>query len=215
MISVYKNIIPFFSVIITAYNREKYISRALQSLLAQSENDWEAIIVDDGSTDNTFSIVREYCLNFRNIRYIYQSNRGQAMAKNSGISAATGLYVTFLDSDDEYLPEHLALRKKIIHHYENLDLLHGGVQIIGEPFVPDINDNNRLIHIKDCIVGGTFVFKRESLLKLHGFEYIQYGDDTDLYNRAKSAQMMIGKTEFETYKYYRNIEDSICNQAKR
>lgn len=215
MISVYKNIIPFFSVIITAYNREKYIARAIESLLIQSENDWEAIIVDDGSTDNTFSIVREYCLNFRNIRYIYQSNRGQAMAKNSGIAAATGLYVTFLDSDDEYLPEHLELRKKIIHHYENLDLLHGGVKIVGEPFVPDINDKNKLIHIRDCIVGGTFVFKRESLLKLHGFEFVKYGDDTDLYNRAKSAQMMIGKTEFETYMYYRNIEDSLCNQQKK
>lgn len=215
MISVYKNIIPFFSVVVTAFNRSKTIERALSSLTDQSEKDWEAIVVDDGSSDDTFSIVREFCLKHRNIRYLFQSNRGQAMAKNAGIAASTGLYITFLDSDDEYITEHLELRKQIIHHYQNLDLIHGGVTIIGDPYVPDLNDTSKKIQLQDCAIGGTFVFKRESLIKLQGFRDIGYGDDTDLYNRAKHAKMMVAKTQFETYKYYRTGEDSLCNQMKK
>lgn len=211
MISVYKNIIPFFSVIITSFNRVKTIQRAINSLSSQSEKDWEAIIVDDGSDDDTFLIARELCRKNHKFRYIYQKNRGQALAKNAGILASSGLYITFLDSDDEYLPEHLEIRKKIIHHYPDLDLLHGGVEIIGDEFVPDINDMSQKIHLSNCIIGGTFFFKRESIMKLNGFSDINYGDDTDLYQKAQQLNLTIGKTEIRTYKYYRNQDDSLCN----
>ena len=93
---------PAVSVIIPCYNHAHYLCRAVQSVLAQTYADWEAIIVDDGSTDNT----REVATRFSDprVRYIYQENRGLSAARNTGISAAQGSYLAFLDADDELEP---------------------------------------------------------------------------------------------------------------
>ncbi|MEP6626957.1 MAG: glycosyltransferase family 2 protein, partial [Ginsengibacter sp.] len=93
--------VPFFSVIITTYNRAGLLIRALESLTSQEETDWEGIIVDDGSTDDTAIAVLPYLKPGSNFRYIRQQNTGYSDAKNTGIFSATGKYVTFLDSDDE------------------------------------------------------------------------------------------------------------------
>lgn len=88
------------SVIIPCYNHAHYLPHAVRSVLSQTFTDWEAIIVDDGSTDNT----REVATQFTDprIRYIYQENRGLSAARNTGIQAAQGAYLVFLDADDEW-----------------------------------------------------------------------------------------------------------------
>ncbi|SPE32179.1 Glycosyltransferase family protein (fragment) [Acidobacteriia bacterium SbA2] len=99
--------VPVVSVVTPAYNRHAVLPRAISSVLAQNLQNWEMIIVDDASTDDTERVVG----GFRDsrIRYIrHQSNRGQSAAQNTGAAAARGRFLSFLDSDDEWLPGKLA-----------------------------------------------------------------------------------------------------------
>lgn len=95
--------LPSVSVITPTYNRAKTIGKAINSVLAQTHHDWELIIVDDGSTDNTKDIVLAY--NDPRIIYVQQQNGGPAKARNFGMSKAHGKWVMYLDSDDELLPQ--------------------------------------------------------------------------------------------------------------
>lgn len=97
---------PFFSVIIPTYNRAAQLHTPVESVLRQTFSSWELIIIDDGSTDNTKEIIEGYT--DKRIRYIFQPNQERSAARNNGIAHAAGNYICFLDSDDYYLPEHLA-----------------------------------------------------------------------------------------------------------
>lgn len=101
------------SVIIPTYNRAHVISRAIRSVLNQTFQNWELIIVDDGSNDNTEEVVRSF--SDPRILYIHhQSNRGASAARNTGIQLARGRYIAFLDSDDEWLPEKLEKQLRVL-----------------------------------------------------------------------------------------------------
>ena len=93
---------PFFSIIIPVYNVAPYLRECLDSLLAQTFADWEAICVDDGSIDGSGAILDEYAARDRRFMVIHQTNAGVSAARNAGIDAARGKYVTFLDGDDAY-----------------------------------------------------------------------------------------------------------------
>ena len=88
---------PLVSVIIPTYNSAGYIEEALESVFEQTLQDFEIIVVDDGSTDGTGEVLRKYG---DRIRYIYQENNGPASARNGGIRVARGEYIAFLDADD-------------------------------------------------------------------------------------------------------------------
>ena len=96
---------PLFSIVIPAYNRASVISRTIDSCFSQTFNDFEIIIVDDGSTDNQKIICDQY--NSDKINYIYQNNTGSNPARNAGIKHSKGKYISFLDSDDAWKPEYL------------------------------------------------------------------------------------------------------------
>lgn len=211
MLTSYSKRIPFFSIIMCTFNRNHLISRALDSLLRQTEKDWECIIVDDGSMDETFHTVKKYADIYNNIKYVYHSNKGTGLSKNAGILAASGMFITFLDSDDEYHPAHLSIRKTILEEYTNLDLLHGGVDIIGNPYVTDKDDYNKQIHLSECVIGGTFVMPRYKLHQIGGFSNLRYADDADLYQKAVDASWNIAKIDYPTYIYHRDTPDSLCS----
>ncbi len=117
---------PFFSIIIPTYNRAHMLPIAIQSVINQTCRDWELIIVDDGSTDNTNEVVASY--NNDRIIYIYQANQERSVARNNGIKHAKGAYVCFLDSDDYYLPERLdLLYEEIIQRKKPIALLYTGI----------------------------------------------------------------------------------------
>ncbi|MGD0711505.1 MAG: glycosyltransferase family 2 protein [Bacteroidales bacterium] len=97
--------LPFFSIILPTFNRAYMLSRAIHSVIEQTFPGWELIIIDDGSTDNTPDIVKEF--SDSRIIYIYQQNAERSTARNNGIDLAKGKYICFLDSDDYYLPNHL------------------------------------------------------------------------------------------------------------
>lgn len=208
------NNIPFFSVVIATYNRANLITRALKSLLAQTETDWEAIIVDDGSNDNTLSQLSPLLGN-KKIRYYYFSHRGMVSAKNAGIRASRGKYITFLDSDDEYHPGHLATKRAVLDGNPELKLLYGKVKIIGSPYVPDRYDESKLIHIDQCMAGGNFVFESGALKKLKGYRELSFGVDADLFDRAVASGLQMAETRERTYIYHHETADSNTNRKMR
>lgn len=97
---------PQVSVIIPVYNSQRFVRRALDSVLNQTYQNLEVVVIDDGSTDATAEVIQG--LGDPRIVYLHQKNQGQGPARNNGIRRCTGEYVTFLDSDDYYLPEKIA-----------------------------------------------------------------------------------------------------------
>lgn len=203
---------PFFTVIMCAYNRADFLPRAVASLLAQTEHDWELVIVDDASTDGTPEVVAQLVQKDSRIRSLkHDSNRGTAAARNTGIAAARGLFVTFLDSDDEYAPDHLATRKQMLVENDQVLFLHGGVEVIGDPWVVDKDDPSKKIHVDDCVVGGTFVIRRDVLEALGPFPEGLYGDDAEYHARAADAGITIARTDHPSYRYYRNVPGQVTS----
>ncbi|HYD89948.1 MAG TPA: glycosyltransferase family A protein, partial [Flavobacterium sp.] len=94
------------------YNRAEFLGIAIKSVLNQSFEEFQLVVVDDGSTDNTKQVVKSF--NDSRIKYIYQQNKERSAARNNGIIHANGKYICFLDSDDYCLPDHLASFYKII-----------------------------------------------------------------------------------------------------
>src|SRR5690554_3168461 len=94
---------PLFSIVIPTFNRASYITKAIESVINQTINDWELIIIDDGSSDNTFEVIKPYLLDQR-IKYQYQINQERSIARNNAVKISLGEYICFLDSDDYYLP---------------------------------------------------------------------------------------------------------------
>jgi glycosyltransferase involved in cell wall biosynthesis len=111
------------SVIIPVYNRERYIAEALNSVLQQTEQPLEIIVVDDGSTDNTQQVVRTFLSDPR-ITLICQEHSGKpSIARNRGIKNARGKYLCFLDSDDILLPKSIATRLQILEHHKDVGVV--------------------------------------------------------------------------------------------
>lgn len=105
---------PLVSVILPTYNRADTILRAIESVRNQTLQDWELLVVDDGSTDNTAELIVAYCANEPRVKLIRQANQGVSGARNTGLRASLGKYLSFLDSDDEFLPHHLELESAFL-----------------------------------------------------------------------------------------------------
>ena len=115
---------PRASVIIPTYNRADMVGQAIQSVLDQTCDDWELIVVDDGSQDNTHEVVKSY--DDPRILYIYQDNKKLPGARNTGIEASSGDYIAFLDSDDLFLPDKLQTQMMAITRNPDIGLVASG-----------------------------------------------------------------------------------------
>lgn len=205
------------SVIISLFNRKKYIKRAVDSVLNQSFRNFEIVIVDDGSTDSPEKVIFPMMNKNENIIYLKHSNRGPALTLNTGIKASSGEYITFLDSDDEYKRDHLKKRVQYFTKNPGNDLTYSTATIIGnekDMYVPDARNKKKLIHLDDCIIGGTFFGKREAFEELSGFKN-KYAYDYDFYNRAVKSKFNIKKLEIPTYIYHRDTPDSLLTKLKK
>ncbi len=204
---------PFFSVVIATFNRAGLLKRALESLIRQTEKEWEAIVVDDGSTDDTYESISPYLKSFEGIKHFSKPHSGMVSTKNQGIGLAVGKFITFLDSDDEYHPSHLESRRRFLEDNPEVMFLYGGVKILGNPYVPDKNDPSARIHLSKCIIGGTFFVERETLHSLGGFQEITLGSDFNLWKRAKQRKVAIAEISEPTYIYHRSDPDSLTNRV--
>ncbi|TAE71653.1 MAG: glycosyltransferase [Bacteroidetes bacterium] len=201
---------PLISILTATYNRSTLLSRAWKSIEKQTFQNWEWIVIDDGSDDNTFDTLKP-ALKTKKVRYFWHHNQKQPLSLNVGLKLALGKYVSILDSDDEYLPQHLQKRLEIIENQPYIDILEGGMEIIGNPFVPDKNNIDTQIHLDECVAGGTFFGKTEVFKALNGFQNLAYASDADFLERASHQQYQIFKVKEKTYRYYRDTPDSICN----
>ena len=120
---------PHFSVIIPLYNKAPYIRKALESIVAQTYSDWDCIIIDDGSTDESLTVVNKYIQSVNSekrivncIRVISQENSGVAAARNRGVRESRGEYVCFLDADDWWVPNFLEDMDRLIKEYPDAGL---------------------------------------------------------------------------------------------
>jgi glycosyltransferase involved in cell wall biosynthesis len=201
---------PLVSVVMPVYNRQAYIHRSIDSVLNQSYKNWELITVDDGSNDNSPLLLEMYSANSPKIKVIHQSHNLLPAARNNGIKNSTGDFITFVDSDDEFSNDHIELRVNYLMKHPAIDLIHGGVKIIGSEFVPDKDNPEKLIHLSKCTIGATFFGKRQVFTELSGFKDISYSEDSEFLERV-TKKYKVKKVDFPTYIYHRETPDSITN----
>jgi glycosyltransferase involved in cell wall biosynthesis len=139
------------SVIIPTYNRASFIKETLRSVLAQTYQNFEIIIVDDGSTDDTKDVVKS--IDDDRINYIYQNNSGQpANPRNNGIKHSNGKYIAFLDSDDLWIPEKLEIQLDYFEKDSNLLLISSdAIKFPGIEEKMQNSKNNKLLTFKELI----------------------------------------------------------------
>jgi glycosyltransferase involved in cell wall biosynthesis len=206
---------PLITVIIAVFNRKKKFRTAINSVLSQTYTNFEIIIVDDGSSDNPERYIFSLIEKGINIKYVKHSNRGTPLSLNEGIKLASGKYITFLDSDDRYMPEHLEQRVRVFKKFRELDLIHTTAEIYGsenDMLIPDARNSEKLIHIEKCIIGATIFGKKKVFETMKGFRDI-YGYDYDFIRRCKKKFRTV-KYDLPTYIYYRNSSDSILSKKK-
>jgi glycosyltransferase involved in cell wall biosynthesis len=122
---------PAVSIILPTYNRARFLPQAFASIRAQTWTDWELIVVDDGSTDNTRELVSELASGIRQpVKYLHQKNQGAYGARNTGLDHARGKYIAFFDSDDEWLPHHLADCVSGLEGNPEVDWVYGACRIV-------------------------------------------------------------------------------------
>lgn len=209
----------FFSIIIPVYNRESIIKATIESIISQSYNNWELIIIDDGSTDDTKSSVLEYSINDKRIKYIYQNNAERSVARNNGIKHALGNWICFLDSDDAFKKNHLESiykrikvnqdRKKNISFYvtgqETINTITGEKTILNNK-VP--KKDKPFFFANGSIVPGRVCISKK-VLKKHKFdESIVIVEDADLLFRL-SCHYQCEYIDEPTFTYYVHDNNSI------
>ena len=132
---------PFVSVIIPCFNGEKFIGEAIESVLNQTYQNWELIIVDDGSTDNSKKIIKQYCIADKRIHYIQnKKNKGIPSTRNTGIKISNGEYIAFLDQDDLWMKDKLDLFIREFNRYDTkVGIIFSDIEIV---FADDIIRRN-------------------------------------------------------------------------
>lgn len=133
------------SVIIPTYNSDKYICEAIDSVLCQTYTEYEIVIIDDGSTDDTKRIIED---RYPTVRYFYVENKGVASARNYGISMAQGDLIAFLDADDRWLPDKLEKQAILFHNCNELGLVFTENYVFDEHGITKyrLNKRERLMH---------------------------------------------------------------------
>ena len=132
------NTYPMISVIIPVYKVEKYIDKCIESLVHQTYDNYEIILVDDGSPDNCGAICDQYSKDYPYISVIHQGNSGQAAARNNAVKTAHGEYIAFIDSDDYVEPDYLEYLMTLLQNY-HADAAIGGFEYLYEGAEPKIN----------------------------------------------------------------------------
>lgn len=118
---------PLVSIIVPAYNAEKYLKETIKSVLTQTYTNWELVIVDDGSTDGTVALVKNWAAKDKRILYFYQVNQRMASARNTGIKNAKGKYIAFLDADNVFLPKKLEAQVAYLEAHPECGLSYGRI----------------------------------------------------------------------------------------
>lgn len=211
------------SVIIPAYNGERLIAEAIESVLRQTYQDYEIIVVDDGSSDDTAKVVRQYG---EAVNYLRQRNQGVAASRNLGLAAALGEYIAFLDQDDLFLPHKLATQAALMDCRDELGIVNSGWQICSvtdsdrqsqaetavRPWeqIPELSSAN-LIVWKPVFLGA-MLFRRTWLERAGGFNTtLEQTPDVDLVLRLAAIDCPAAWVEQVTVKYRQHEHNASKN----
>ena len=115
---------PIVSIIVPCYNQAQFISQCLDSILAQTYTDWECIVIDDGSSDNSFNVAKEYCRKDSRFKCIHQENQGPSVARNNGILQSKGEFILPLDADDKIAETYLEKALSVFETQPNVKLVY-------------------------------------------------------------------------------------------
>jgi glycosyltransferase involved in cell wall biosynthesis len=211
---------PAISVVVTCYDYGKFLDAALESVWAQSFEDWECTIVDDGSRDNTGEIAQRWTQRDQRFRYIRQDNSGVATARNAGLSASRGRYIQFLDADDMLAPEKFRVQIDLLNALTDQSLVYSSFQVLDDS-LPDRSGGRAKLaspvpkrsllnsFILDWERGFSiaihgFLFRREHLDRAGGFGVdLVTHNDLDLY-----LKLVLGGVSFvhhpDVFAIYRN-----------
>jgi len=213
---------PLISILIATYNCGKYIRATLESVLTQPYQDYEIVILDDGSTDDTPEIVKSIqATTTQSIRYYYQENAGIPKTRNKLIDLAYGKYIMILDSDDILFKGVLPVFVDYIHHYPDASVFYGNIIMFGYKHLSlEYKDyyHNTAEMIPKLLGGGSFIPHSSSVVKKSVFtEYGGYNDD---FKRNQDTQLwyrLAAKVEFksiETYSLYYRIHGNNISSVK-
>ena len=200
---------PFFSVVIPTFNRASTISDTLQSISDQSFRDFEVVVVDDGSDDATCEIVRSWGIT----NLIEQANSGPGAARNTGVGAANGKYIAFLDSDDVWFPWTLSTYAEVILKHNSPAFITGKPQLFADlAEVSDCVETPIAVEsFADYFAAGdewrwygvsSFVIRRDAFIEAGGFAGGRInGEDADLAMRLGTASGFIHLTSPQQFGY--------------
>lgn len=194
----------FFSIVIPTYNRERIVLNALKSITAQTFNDFEVIIVDDGSTDATAEVIQ--ALNDPKIKYFKTENCGVAHARNYGIKKASGSYITFLDSDDLLENFHFQTAFNIISENGSPEIIHLNFKwgIENRSNAKENKLPNKLPDdiFKSCSLHVNCLFIRSDIAKSNLFNEsreLMFAEDWDFFMKLAVRYKIVLKNTFSAY----------------
>lgn len=217
---------PFLiSIIMPAFNAQKFLSESIASVIAQTYTNWELIIIDDGSTDKTKKIIELFCEKDHRIQYIFQPNGKQGKARNTGINNSKGSYIAFLDADDFWLKDKLEKQVKLLE-VTGADLIFSDIAIIDE-YGNQIKASNGIIDeqfkdenglrsfLKSNNIPLLTVLARKEAIEISGSfdesNTIQYGEDYFLWLRMLLNGFTFISTAEILAKYRKHPHQSIAN----
>jgi glycosyltransferase involved in cell wall biosynthesis len=194
-----------FSIIIPSYNRAHILPQAITSVLNQTYPNWELIVVDDGSTDATSTIVAGY--DDKRIQYHKKENGGVCSARNHGVNYSNGDYIIFLDSDDAVSSDWLFNFYNQITETNSPDLICGGLELVDAQTQKSIfvkpTDHGKGAIGWAIIAPGTYAVKKEFLLHAGLYdEKVTYGENTELFIRFRIYAPKVVYTNTFDFKYY-------------
>lgn len=202
------------TIVLTVYNKEQYLHRAFDALLAQegvSENDYEVLVINDGSTDGSLAICEEYKTKYPKIRLVTQTNQGLSMARNNGLDAADGDYVWFVDADDtisskavKLICEAMVMQPDIIPIYAKTE----GIERVRNAIKPEVKTGKEILATGGWQQCGVFYIYRKSFLKDQNLGFMPgvYHEDAEFTPRMLYAAKSVKVVPEILYTVYRDPE---------
>jgi len=214
---------PLVSVIMAAYNAEKYIAEAIESVLSQTYSNWELIIADDASTDATADIINRYTKQDDRIKATrLDKNSGQAIARNKAIEKSMGKYLAILDSDDVSLPDRLSTQVEFLESNTDIslvgsytDLINEDGKIIGTKRKPLTNEEIKFrLMLQAQFTASTVCMTRHALVEVGNFDtnYL-YAEDYELWSRFVEKGKKVANID-RSLVLYRMHSDSVTRTTE-